>query len=459
MLLKQKKIAEYQRVSSSGQELQMQESSNNQYLKEYDPLAIEKFIDYDVSATKIDFTKRPALNRMLNSIREGKISKVIVYERDRIARDVYEYIHVLKEIKKFNVEIIFTASNAPAYSNDLFIESMYGVLAQSEGQRIQTRLDDASKRNPPRLFGYDKFIENGKRFYRPNKKKSLINNLFVDFSKINNEEDLYEIIMNHKTLLKRSDFRLIKILKNPFYAGCYNTQGQYYPLEHVEPLIKIDLFIKVQEIINSFEKSINKAFNQTTEENKITPLCRTCNNPLNFKKGDFGKPNYYICKKHKIQISADDLNESIIKSNNMALQKLSYSKMNNICNKAINELISKENQRSETLQSTLETECIAISQNYSPKLKGKKVKEKLIQVEKHKNEINYIQGQIEFLIELKRKIKIVTEYSKEKIVNQIDESDHLFLSEVLISSISVDRDHIIVQHYFSEFWEGESDGS
>jgi len=91
-----KKKANYKRTSSGGQDLELQINSNAEFIKQYDEEDVLEFTDFDVSATNLLMNDRPALNRMFKLIRQGMIDTVIVYERERLARNVL-YAHLIPD--------------------------------------------------------------------------------------------------------------------------------------------------------------------------------------------------------------------------------------------------------------------------------------------------------------------------------------------------------------------------
>lgn len=106
--LTKKKIANYKRTSSGGQDLELQISANAEHLKEYAKDDVIEFTDFDVSATKLTMDDRPALSRMLKLMKQGEIDTVIVYERDRLARNVYEYIAIAQVFYEHKIDVIYS---------------------------------------------------------------------------------------------------------------------------------------------------------------------------------------------------------------------------------------------------------------------------------------------------------------------------------------------------------------
>ncbi|WP_159083027.1 recombinase family protein [Lysinibacillus sp. 2017] len=223
----------YQRVSSAAQSLELQDAAAKRYLESIGLNGEENFIinlnDHDVSATKLKMNHRPNLMQLIALIKEGKVKTVVVYKRDRLARNFYEFVDITKIFIKYNVEVIYTASNEPPFKNKLALEAFFGMFAQMEGQNISTRTADARKQYPSSIFGYKRIIdETSKRRYIINEeKKCLIESLFTDFSKVINEEQFVDFLMLRRKGLKDPD-KIIKTLTNPFYAGHYETKNSYH---------------------------------------------------------------------------------------------------------------------------------------------------------------------------------------------------------------------------------------
>lgn len=457
-LIGNKKTAEYQRVSSGNQDLELQIAANYEYLKDIDEKDILRFIDFDVSATKIVLEERPELNKMLNSIRQGLISRVIVYERDRLARDVYEYINIVKVFYENKIEVIFTATNAPSFSQDLFLETCYGLFAQFEGQRIKTRTSDARKRNPPQIIGYQKINKNGKRIYKAKDEfKSIIVNLFEEFSLINKNQDLYELLLKYKGLLKRDNQRIIEILKNPFFTGHYiNSDNSFNLLDHVEPIVPIQLFTKVQEKLDKLEESINTGFCISQQEALIMPHCDICSEIMKFKKGEVGSSSYYQCKKHKKNnISTSELNTQLRKVVIDHSRKISLSDIRNICKKAIKKEIYKTETLHKEKQSLFEDLCVELNKLFTPTSPTRDTIGKFNKLETIRKELEDNEMQLKRLYILEDELKQIVTIVKEKISKKLfdDKSQLDQLVKLLVSNVLIGNESIQVSLYLESFYK------
>jgi site-specific DNA recombinase len=131
-------IAVYSRVSSAQQDIQKQNLLTEAYINN-NHIEKEKVIwlkDEDVSANKLAMEDRPNLQKLRFLIQQKKVKTIIDYRRDRLARNFYEYVALVKEFYKYGIKVIFTSTKQPPFSPKLSIESLYGIFSQVEGQNI-----------------------------------------------------------------------------------------------------------------------------------------------------------------------------------------------------------------------------------------------------------------------------------------------------------------------------------
>lgn len=404
--------------------------------------------------------ERPALMRMIKLIEQGRINRVVVYERDRLARNVYEYIYIVKIFYEHKVDVIFTASNAPSFSNDLFLETWYGLSAQFEGSRISTRLSDARKRNPSSMIGYNKKIikhQNGQsqRFYTPDtKNKDALFNLFTEFAVVESREQIFEVLMKYRSLLDRNEFRLLDILSTPFFAAHYEgPDGTYHKLSNVEPIIPIKLFNDVQVKLNEFEHGLNHGISLSQKSANITPICGKCQNELKFKKGRIGESGTYYCSKHKKHsISVTELHETILESLKLELCKINFESIQKITQKAINIHIQYQQSDFDKTYSTLEATCIKFSLLHKPTDDSLTINRAISQINQLKEKLSNIENQIVALQTIKGEVKALNEIVTSKLTN-LTEKEYFELADLLISNIQVHNDYILLSYFFNDFFE------
>lgn len=98
------------------------------------------------SARKTAKEARPVLASLLEEIKAGNVVRVLVFKRDRLARNVQQYIEILREFKKYDVELHFTADDEPQLFTGAiseFIEVLLAGIAKHEGDNIVSRLIQA----------------------------------------------------------------------------------------------------------------------------------------------------------------------------------------------------------------------------------------------------------------------------------------------------------------------------
>jgi site-specific DNA recombinase len=451
--------AEYERTSSGGQDLKLQRNSNSEYIKEYAINNVKPFTDFDVSATKLSIEDRPALNRMLKLVKERIIKRVITYNRDRIARNVYEYVYIVKLFYEYEVEVIFTASKAPPFSHDLFIETWYGLNAQYDGQNIGTRTGEARKRNPPQLIGYKKIIKKSsdnmrkERYYQAiDGVKEKINNLFKDVSNSENMVDLFNIIVKYEGLLDRDADRIIGILSTPFFAAHYfGRDNTLKPLTHVEPIISLDLFNRVQNVLEQFDKGINKGRAIKTKEAFINPICGKCKQRLKFKPGIIGQSGYYKCSKHKGTIIRIDEFEIEMKSAlYQHLEGLDIEKLEKVPITAINKQITILNKEAKEKLRDLDRTCIEIATRFSPNEQSVQLTKQMNKLTAIREKVVEIEDMVRDLQQLKENMKSIIDTSA-KFFKHLDEDEINLLVELLTYKVEVHEDLINFHFYLNEF--------
>ncbi|MCM3669814.1 recombinase family protein [Mesobacillus maritimus] len=451
--------AEYERTSSGGQELKLQRNSNSEYIKEHGINKVKPFTDFDVSATKLSIEDRPALNRMLKLVKEGIIKRVITYNRDRIARNVYEYVYIVKLFYEYDVEVIFTASKAPPFSHDLFIETWYGLNAQYDGQNIGARTGEARKRNPPQLIGYKKIIKESsdnmrkERYYQAiDGVKEKINNLFKDVSNSDSLADLFNVIVKYEDLLNRDADRIIGILNTPFFAAHYfGRDNTLKPLTHVEPIISLALFNRVQKVLEQFEKGINKGRAIKTKEAFINPICGNCKQKLKFKPGIIGQSGHYQCSKHKgTIIGIDEFEIQMISALNQHLKELDTEKLEKIPITAINKQITLLNKEAKEKLRDLDRTCIEIATRFSPNEQSVQLTKQMNKLIVVREKVVEIEDKVRDLQQLKVDMELIKDNSRKSFMN-LEEDESNLLVELLTYKVEVHEDLINFHFYLNEF--------
>jgi site-specific DNA recombinase len=261
-----KQTAAYYRSSTKLQE----ESVNTQQFNVTQfALAKGYFIDKEyqdpyVSARKNTLNERPKMNELIQDIKKGKIERLLVYKRDRLARKIEEHLLLYYLFKDYNVEVIFVAENEPAMQFNIFGELMelfIGVMNQREGEQILERIKDAKLNsfltgakhgNLP--FGYE-VVDN--QISKKEKELEVVADIFKDWNtnEYNNLGDFERELQAKGVKRGTANWtrqNLEDALTNPIYMGMrvatFKDQEQKRFINDIN-CIEPEDFYKAQELL------------------------------------------------------------------------------------------------------------------------------------------------------------------------------------------------------------------
>ncbi|MDR7074679.1 recombinase family protein [Fictibacillus barbaricus] len=123
--------------------ISMQKDMALEYAEKRDWIIHEVYDEGNRSARKTTLDERPQLKRLLNDVETGKIERILVFKRDRLARKVQQYIEIYRILKKYKVDLHFTADNEPPPFEGAaseFIEAILAGIAEHEANNIVQRL-------------------------------------------------------------------------------------------------------------------------------------------------------------------------------------------------------------------------------------------------------------------------------------------------------------------------------
>lgn len=110
-----------------------------------------------------EFLERPGLERLRNDIRNGMIDTVIVYDPDRLARNLMHQLLLDDEFRKYNVELLFVNGEYANTPEGKLFFSMRGAISEFEKAKIRERTMAGRKRKAKegkvvkndKIYGYD----------------------------------------------------------------------------------------------------------------------------------------------------------------------------------------------------------------------------------------------------------------------------------------------------------------
>lgn len=108
-------IAIYARVSTKAQDTAMQLEDARRYieLRRWTDACIE-YVDDGVSGA---VRERPALDRMMNDVKAGKVTRVIVWKFDRFSRSMAHLLSALETFRELHVEFVSIQENIDTSTN------------------------------------------------------------------------------------------------------------------------------------------------------------------------------------------------------------------------------------------------------------------------------------------------------------------------------------------------------
>ncbi|MED4876614.1 recombinase family protein [Anoxybacillus geothermalis] len=322
----------YYRSSTSLQEgsVTTQQRHIREYALKNHILIDEEYEDEFVSARKKLMKERPGLQRMLTDIRKGLINHILVYKRDRLARNLEEHMELYQLFKKHNIQVTFVAENEPPMRFDVMgelFELFIGVMNQREGQQINERIRDTkitnfqSGKSIGKLpYGYKTDPEKT-QIIRIEEELHIVKTIFSEWltEKYKNTNELRKYLKSRGIKRRGKDWtaqRIEEVLTQPMYMGLrIKNFGGIKAHRSVKDLaiITSEQFDKAKELL---EKSKTPKAKSKKFDYLLTGFifCNKCGSPLVEKvRQKHGVPYAtYECKEHKEIIEQIDVENKVI---------------------------------------------------------------------------------------------------------------------------------------------------
>ena len=248
----------------------------------------EFYIDGAYSGSNIE---RPELYRLIEDVKSGKITHVIVYKLDRLSRSQKDTLYLIEDV--FNPNSVDFISMEENFDTSSPIgRAMLGILsafAQLERETIYERTRMGMRERVKKglwpgggkvPFGYDYDKKSG----------TLVKN--ADADKV---RQIYELYLNGYSPQKIADILGLKyeqwvtdILSRPLNAGYISFGGKLYKGVH-EPIISEEIFEKTAGIMRM--RSKNRRY---TAEHLLSGLvyCGECGAKMRYQK--WGNAGYKL---------------------------------------------------------------------------------------------------------------------------------------------------------------------
>ncbi len=275
----------------------------------------------DAGISGKDMEHRPQFQKMLESVRDGKVNVIVAYKLDRLTRSVRDLEILISELEKYECSLECAMDDInTSTANGRFFVRMLTVLSQLEIERVSERTK----------FGMVGAIKDGHipvrktlGFMRKDKKliinpaeSNIIERIFDLYYKGKSYQQIANILNDEKVLNKKwYDTTILKILSNPLYKGDFvsgTRTGNPVLYENVvEPIISKKLWEECQEQTRKNTHNYTRRNDYIFFQKIICPNCHkimACKAPGGSKK----KYIYYQCNSCKTYIREDQLIELLV---------------------------------------------------------------------------------------------------------------------------------------------------
>jgi len=264
------------------------------------------YIDDGFTGTKLD---RPAMNRLIKHVREGKISMVVVYKLDRLSRKQKDVLQLLEDVFERN-DVAFKSATEPFDTSTPLGKAMIGILAvfaqlerdmiierTTSGRRMRIRQGRWSGGRVP--FGY-RWDKPSQQLIIVPEKAEIVRQIYRMYLQGKSRLELADWFAERVTEIKVDHNGIKSMLARIIYTGKLpNGPADIADGQH-EEIISQELFDMVQ--------------NETTKRRQgLTPvgtyllsglcLCGVCGGPVIriLSKRQTHIYTYYACKDQHVR--------------------------------------------------------------------------------------------------------------------------------------------------------------
>lgn len=342
-----KKVAIYVRVSTTYQadkdSLPLQRSDLINYSKFV--LGIDDYEIFEDAGYSGKNTSRPDYQQMINRIKTGEFSHLLVWKIDRISRNLIDFCDMYEELKKYNCT--FVSKNEQFDTSSAMGEAMLKIIlvfAELErkltGERVTAvMIDRATKglwNGAPLPLGYawDKV---SKFPVIDEIEKKTVELIFSMYKQSESTSVVRNMLNENKLKTKRDGTWTTKtvsdIIRNPFYKGTYRynyresargkkkKENEWIIVEDNHPaIITKDLWQECNAIMDLNAERNNAKFRSNVKTHIFSSLiqCGECGNNMYAKQDkphlDGYTPSLYACKGryNKLGCSQKTVSDTIV---------------------------------------------------------------------------------------------------------------------------------------------------
>jgi site-specific DNA recombinase len=269
--------------------------------------------------------ERPALTRLMASVRNRAIDCVVVYKVDRLSRSLLDFANIMKLFDEHEVSFVsvtqqFNTSSSLGRLTLHILLSFAQFERELIGERTRDKMSAARKKGKwtggyP-VLGYD-IDARGGRLIVNRAEAERVRALFALFERLGSIRDTLEEVVRRGWTLKTWTCRngrmhsggpfnsnaLRRLLSNPLYVGAIPYKGAVYPGEH-EAIVDRETWDRARSLITQYAR-------ETAPRRKHDALlrgllcCEGCGAPMIpiYAKRNETLYRYYICRSRREGVS------------------------------------------------------------------------------------------------------------------------------------------------------------
>lgn len=487
-----KKTVAYYRSSSKKQEhsVRMQKYYAKVYCRDQYMKLDYEYEDPYVSARIIHMNQRPGLRKLLEAIRNDEIEHLILYKRDRLARNVIEYMEIYELLQEKQIKVHFTTVGEPVMEYtpmNRYLEVIMAGFAQHEGEQINKRFDAMRQSK----FDAGKAVSRLPYGFQNNKKKKEI-------EIVEDEMDIVMFIFNEflndtctslqqiKDRLDGKGFKkrkglpwelqdIRRTLENSFYMGVYSIRLKGVQQEHqlegtmpIEPHQWEAAQEKLNQIVN--KRGSTKMKKEIAKEDILYRIegllqCSYCKKQLEGVVKRRGNTFLigYRCKEHRLYIDKEYIEQKTFEKMKCFFLNLREKEFDGLFQryyrqnvKEIERMIQGHSQRLDQKKKTVHTKV----QRWLTEKKNEKLHKELLGSYQHFQEHKQIKEELELKLNVLKKVPGVVKdlesnVHKQLMLDSLPDYKVMELFQDLIFTVIVDRHgyEIIFKHPFLHYQE------
>jgi site-specific DNA recombinase len=207
-------------------------------------------------------TDRPAFQRLLRDVQDGKVDVIVVYKLDRFSRSLLDFLKIQECLDKLGCAFVSVTQHFDtSTAMGRLILNVLMSFSQFEREMTSERIRDklaASRRKGKWTGGHAPFgyVSRDKRLVANPAEAATVRDALDLFLKHERLTRVAELLNDRAApcptrrgeAIGWTKVAVLRLLKNPVYAGLVSYRGELHPGEH-QALVERDVFERVQAVL------------------------------------------------------------------------------------------------------------------------------------------------------------------------------------------------------------------